>query len=73
MRELPAGTLCRLRPVSKVPVENIAIVSTSVVPAEPVAGEPAEVICTVFNGTSRPRQAARQSLGLRPSVMRGVP
>jgi hypothetical protein len=55
-RDLPAGVVCRLRPVNAAPVENVAIVASSVAPMEPVAGEPAEVIVTVFNGTSRARQ-----------------
>jgi len=54
--ELPAGTLCRLRPVTREPIDNIALTSAYLAPAEPVVGEPSEVICTVFNGTARPRQ-----------------
>src|SRR5262249_12070695 len=55
-REFPGGTVCRLRPVTKEPVENVALTALSVTPAEPVAGEPIDVICTVFNCTSQPRQ-----------------
>jgi Aerotolerance regulator N-terminal/von Willebrand factor type A domain len=56
VQELPAGVACRLRPVTRGPVENVALLSIAVEPAEPVADEPAEVVCTVFNGTSRARQ-----------------
>jgi hypothetical protein len=54
--ELPAGTVCRLRPVTTEPVDNVALVSARLVPAEPVAGEPVEIVCTVFNCTPRPRE-----------------
>src|SRR5438046_4429746 len=47
-RELPAGTVCRLRPVSKEPIENVALTAAYLSPAEPVVGEPTDVICTVF-------------------------
>lgn len=64
VRELPAGTLCRLRPVTKEPIENVALTAAYLAPAEPVVGEPTEVICTVFNGTPRPRQeTVRLELG----------
>src|SRR5262249_6615058 len=63
-REFPGGTVCRLRPVTKEPVENVALTALSVTPAEPVAGEPIDVICTVFNCTSQPRQEnVRPDLG----------
>jgi hypothetical protein len=54
--ELPAGVLCRLRPVTTEPVDNVALVGTRLLPEEPVAGESAEVICTVFNCSPRPRE-----------------
>jgi len=61
---LPTGTPCRLRPVTKEPVENVALTALRVAPAEPVAGEPVELICTVFNCTPRPRQeTVRLELG----------
>jgi len=56
VRELPAGTICRLRPVTTEPVDNIALVSARLLPEEPVAGEAAEAVCTVFNCTARPRE-----------------
>lgn len=55
-KELPAGIRCHLRPVSSSLIDNVAITAARVAPAEPVVGEPAEVIATVFNATSRPRQ-----------------
>ena len=54
--ELPANITCRMRAVNNGPVENVAITSAQVVPSAPVAGEPAEIVCKVFNSTSRPRQ-----------------
>jgi len=54
--ELPAGTVCRLRPVTAGPVENVGILSARTVPAEPVAGETAELLCTVMNCSGRPRE-----------------
>ena len=54
--ELPAGLLCRLRPVTTEPVDNVALVGARLLPEEPVAGESAEVICTVFNCSPRPRE-----------------
>ena len=54
--ELPAGALCRLRPVTTEPVNNVALVAARLLPEEPVAGETAEVICTVFNCSPRPRE-----------------
>jgi hypothetical protein len=56
VRELPGGVVYRLRPVTTEPVENVALTLAKVVPAEPVMGEPAEVICTVFNCTARARE-----------------
>ncbi len=56
VKELPGGIVTRLRPVTTEPVENIAITSARLAPAEPVTGEPTEVLCTVFNCTPRPRQ-----------------
>src|SRR5439155_17240039 len=64
VRELPAGTVCRLRPVTKKPIENVALTGVYLAPAEPVAGEPTEIICKVFNGTPRARQeTVRLELG----------
>lgn len=61
---LPAGLGCRLRPVTTEPVDNVALVSARLLPEEPVAGEAAEVLCTVFNCTPRPRQeTVRLELG----------
>jgi hypothetical protein len=63
-RELPAGTLCHLRPVATDPVENVALTGLRVAPAEPVAGESVEILGTVFNCTPRPRQeTVRLELG----------
>ena len=63
-RELPAGVLCRLRPVTTEPVNNVALVSARLLPEEPVAGETAEVVCTVFNCGSQPREeTVRLQLG----------
>lgn len=53
---LPAGVICRLRQVATGPIDNVAITAARLVPAEPVAGEPAQVVCTVFNCTPRPRE-----------------
>jgi hypothetical protein len=56
VKTLPAGVACRLRPVTTTAVDNIALTGARLAPADPVAGEPVEVLCTVFNGTPRPRQ-----------------
>jgi hypothetical protein len=56
VKELPAGVLCKLRPVTREPVDNVALTAARLAPAEPVVGESAEVLCTVFNCTPRPRQ-----------------
>src|SRR5208337_4956696 len=62
--ELPAGVLCRLRPVTTEPVNNMALVSARLLPEEPVAGETEEVICTVFNCGPQPREeTVRLQLG----------
>jgi hypothetical protein len=62
--ELPAGVTCRLRPMTTEPVENVALVSARLTPTEPVAGEDTEVVCTVFNCTSQPREeTVRLELG----------
>jgi len=62
--ELPAGVLCRLRPATTEPVNNMALVSARLLPEEPVAGETAEVICTVFNCGPQPREeTVRLQLG----------
>ncbi|HTL15598.1 MAG TPA: BatA domain-containing protein [Patescibacteria group bacterium] len=49
--ELPAGCVCRLRPVTSEPVNNSAITAVRLLPEEPVAGESADVVCSVFNCT----------------------
>lgn len=54
--ELPAGCVCRLRPVTTQPVDNVGLVSIRLLPEEPVASETAEVVCSVFNSSSRPRE-----------------
>jgi hypothetical protein len=62
--ELPGGVICRLRPVTSEAVNNVAITAARLVPAEPVAGEPVEVVCTVFNCTPYPREeSVRLELG----------
>src|SRR5437867_9053871 len=43
-RELPGGTVCRLRPVTRERVANVALTAAYVAPAGPVVGEPAEGI-----------------------------
>ena len=53
---LPDGVVCRLRPVTTETIDNVAITAARLVPAEPVAGEPVQVVCTVFNCTPRPRE-----------------
>lgn len=61
---LPAGLICHLRRAAPSPVENVALTSIQLAPAEPVAGEAAEATCTVFNYTQRPRQeTVRLELG----------
>ena|GEM_PF-995237 len=55
-QELPSGVTTRLRPVTAEPIENVALTASRLAPAEPVTGEPTEVLCTVFNCTPRPRQ-----------------
>ena len=54
--ELPGGLMCRLRPVTSQPVENVGIIGAKLAPAEPVAGESTEVVARVFNSTPRPRE-----------------
>jgi hypothetical protein len=64
VRELPAGLVCKLRPVASQPVDNVAVTSARVVPAEPVVGENAEVVCSIFNASPQPRQeTARLEMG----------
>jgi hypothetical protein len=64
VQPLAGGISCRLRPVGSEPVDNVAITSARVFPSEPVAGELAEIVCTVFNCTSRGRQeTVRLELG----------
>lgn len=54
--ELPGGVVCRLRPVAGGALDNLAITAARLSPAEPVIGEPLEVVGTVFNCTARPRE-----------------
>ena len=62
--ELPGGVICRLRPVTTEPVSNVALVGVRLLPEEPVAGETAEVVCSIFNCTPRPREeTVRLQLG----------
>lgn len=62
--ELPAGTVCRLRPVTTEPVWNVALTGARLMPEEPVAGETAELICSVFNCGPQPREeTVRLQLG----------
>ena len=64
VRELPGGLACRLRPVTAEAVDNVAITAARLVPAAPVAGEPAEISCTVFNCSPKPRvETVRLELG----------
>jgi Aerotolerance regulator N-terminal len=56
LRELPGGGIWRLRPVTSETVDNVAITAVRLAPAEPAVGEPAEVLCTVFNCSPRPRE-----------------
>src|SRR5262249_36800734 len=53
---LPAGVRCRLRSVATGPVDNTAVTALRVSPAEPVTGEPVEILCTVLNASPQPRQ-----------------
>jgi hypothetical protein len=62
--DLPAGVICRLRPVTTEPVSNVALINARLVPEAPVAGEAAEVVCSVFNCSPRPREeTVRLQLG----------
>ncbi len=62
--ELPAGCVCRLRPVTTEPVDNVGLVGARLLPEEPVLGETAEAVCSVFNSSPRPREATvRLQLG----------
>ncbi len=64
VRELPGGLACRLRPVTTEAVDNVAITAARMAPAAPVAGEPAEISCTVFNCSPKPREeTVRLELG----------
>ena len=64
VRELPGGIACRLRPVTTEAVDNVAITTARMVPAAPVTGEPAEISCTVFNCSAKPREeTVRLELG----------
>jgi hypothetical protein len=61
---LPAGVVCRLRPVAPEPIDNVAITAARLSPSEPVIGETLEIIGTVFNCTPRPREeSVRLELG----------
>ena len=62
--DLPAGIACRLRPVTTEPVNNVALVGARLSPEEPVAGETAELVCSVFNCSPHPREeTVRSQLG----------
>ena len=64
VRELPGGLACRLRPVTTEAVDNVAITRARMIPAAPVAEEPVEMFCTVFNCSPRPREeSVRLELG----------
>jgi hypothetical protein len=64
VRELPGGVAVRLCPMAEPPVDNVAVTALRVVPAEPVVGESAEAVCTVFNSSARPREeTVRLELG----------
>jgi hypothetical protein len=64
LQELPGGVVCRLRPVTTEAVDNVALTAAYLIPAEPVAGEPVEVVGTVFNCTPHPREeVVRLELG----------
>ena len=61
---LPAGVAFRLRPVTTEPVDNLGLTSIRLSPAQPVAGEAVEVLCTVLNCTAKARQeTVRLELG----------
>jgi hypothetical protein len=53
---LPGGVVCRLRPVTREAVDNVAITAAHLSPSEPVMGEPLEITGTIFNCTPRPRE-----------------
>jgi hypothetical protein len=62
--ELPPGVVCRLRAMTREPVGNVALVNARLLPEAPVAGEAAELVCSVFNCSPRPREeAVRLQLG----------
>jgi len=62
--ELPGGLICRLRPVAREAIDNVAITAARLSPSEPVIGEPLEVIGSIFNCTPRPREeTVRLDLG----------
>jgi hypothetical protein len=54
--DLPGGIVCRLRPVTSEPVSNVALTRARLVPEEPIVGEAAEVVCSIFNCSPRPRE-----------------
>ncbi|MCP4106346.1 MAG: VWA domain-containing protein [Desulfobacteraceae bacterium] len=45
-----------LRPVTEEPIDNIAVTGIQINPPSPVAGEPVEIGCTIFNCTGKDRQ-----------------
>lgn len=55
-RQLPAGVLVRLHAVAPEPIRNLAITGAHLLPAQPVAGENAQLVCMVFNSTPQARQ-----------------
>jgi hypothetical protein len=62
--ELPGGVVCRLRPVVRDAIDNVAIIATHLSPSEPVMGEPLEITGAIFNCTPRPREeTVRLDLG----------
>jgi hypothetical protein len=64
VRELPGGVACKLRPVTTEAVDDVAITRARMIPAAPVTDEPAEVFCTVFNCSPKPREeTVRLELG----------
>lgn len=58
---LPAGMTLHLMPLTKTPVQNIAVTDVKISPAVPVRGEPVEITVSVLNSTD---QAIRESVSL---------
>jgi len=50
------GLPCYLRPVVERGIDNAAITRLQLAPAEPLAGEPVELTCTVLNSSPQQRQ-----------------